>query len=252
VHDLYPALPLILACAGALIVAGAVKGVLALGLPLVGLPLLTLAVDVPTAVAVLMIPLVLSNLIQAIEGKGTVSLLKRHWAVILCLIGGILVGTALFVRLDQKLLMLVVGVLALALSTVAMLQPHLTVPPRHEFWIGPLVGLCAGLVGGMSTLFGPPLAIYAVGLRLPRDIFVKVISLFYLIAALTLTIAGTAQGTTNPKMLAWSAAAMLPVYLGMRIGRAIRDWIDPERFRIMVLSVVWITGANLIRIGLGF
>lgn len=252
VHDLYPALPIILACAAALTVAGVVKGVLAIGLPLVGLPLLTFVVDVPTAVAVLMIPLVLSNLIQAVEGKGTFPLLKRFWPLILCLVAGILVGTALFVRLDQHLLMLTIGVLAIALSTTAMLQPHLAVPARHEPWLGPLVGLGAGVIGGMSTLFGPPLAIYVVGLRLPRDAFVKGISLVYLIAATTLILAGTVEGATNARLLAWSALAMIPVYLGMLIGRSIRPWIDPERFRVMVLGVVWLTGANLIRIGLGF
>ena len=42
----------------------------------VTMPLLTLIVDVQTAVAVLMIPLVLSNLIQAIEGRGTLAIVN--------------------------------------------------------------------------------------------------------------------------------------------------------------------------------
>jgi uncharacterized protein len=252
VHDLYPWLPTLFACTAALLLAGTVKGVLALGLPLVALPLLTFVVDLPTAVAVLMIPLVLSNLIQAIEGKGTQVLLKRLWPTILGLVVGILIGMALFVRLDRQLLMLIVGAMAMAVATTAILQPHLTVPPRHEAWLGPSVGLGAGVIGGMSALFGPPLALYVVGLRLPRDSFVKGLSLVYLIAAATLTLAGTAAGATNARLLAWSALAMVPVYLGMRIGQRIRAWIDPERFRVMVLGVVLLTGANLIRMGLGF
>jgi len=251
-QDLASWLPIILACAAALMLAGTVKGVLALGLPLVGLPLLTLVVDVPTAVAVLMIPLVLSNLLQAVEGEGTLVLLRRFWALILCLIAGLLIGTALFVRLDQHLLMLTIGVLAILLSTAAIMQPHVTVPPRHERWLGPLVGFVSGVIGGMSTLFGPLLAVYVVGLRLPRDAFVKAISLLYLIAACTLTISGTMQGSTSATLLLWSALAMIPVYFGMLIGRRIRPWIDPERFRLLVLGVVWLTGANLMRIGLGF
>ncbi|MEX0752659.1 MAG: sulfite exporter TauE/SafE family protein [Xanthobacteraceae bacterium] len=250
--EIQASLPIILACAAALTLAGAVKGVLALGLPLVGLPLLTLVVDVPTAVAVLMIPLVLSNLIQAVEGEGTLVLLRRFWPLILCLMGGILIGTALFVRLDRQLLMLTVGTLTILLSTAAILQPQLAIPSRYESWLGPVTGLVAGVIGGMSTLFGPLLALYVVGLRPPRDVFVKAISLLYLIAASTLTVGGIAQGATNARLLIWSAAAMIPVYLGMLIGRRIRPWIDPERFRLMVLGVVWLTGANLIRIGLGF
>ena len=78
-QDIIPWLPTILACTVALLLSGVVKGILSIGLPLVGMPLLTLAVDVPTAIAILMIPLVLSNLIQAIEGRGTAAMLKRFW-----------------------------------------------------------------------------------------------------------------------------------------------------------------------------
>ncbi len=245
-------LPIILACAAALMLAGTVKGVLALGLPLVGLPLLTLFLDVPGAVAVLMIPLVLSNLIQAVEGEGTIVLLKRFWALILCLIIGSFLGTNMVTWIEPRLLLLIVGVLIFALSTASILQPHVTVPARYEWWLGPMIGFIAGVIGGMSTLFGSLLAIYVVGLRLPRDAFVKAISLLYLIAALALTIFGTAQGLTSPKQLVVSTLAMIPVYIGMLIGRRIRPWVDPEKFRLAVLGVVWLTGANLIRMGLGF
>jgi uncharacterized membrane protein YfcA len=250
--DFISVLPIILACGAALFLSGLVKGILSLGLPLVGMPLLTLVVDVPTAVAVLMIPLVLSNLIQAIEGRGTVAMLKRFWPVIVCLIGGTFVGTALFAALDRQVLLLTVGMLAIVLSTFSILQPHVAVPRRLEPWIGPPVGFVAGVIGGMSTLFGPLLAVYVVGLKLPRDDFVKAISLLYLIAAVCLTLGGTAQGTAGAKELTWSAVGMIPVYFGMLIGQRVRLYINPDQFRLLVLGVVWLTGANLIRMGLGY
>src|SRR3954462_7525601 len=98
-------LPTIFACAVALLLSGVVKGILSVGLPLVGMPLLTLVVDVKTAVAILMIPLVLSNLIQAIEGRGTLAMIKRFWPLIIFLIGGTFAGTALFAALDRNVLL---------------------------------------------------------------------------------------------------------------------------------------------------
>ena len=245
-------LPTILACGLALVLSGIVKGILSIGLPLVGMPLLTLVVDVPTAVAILMIPLVLSNLIQAIEGPGTVAMLKRFWPLIVCVIGGTFIGTALFAALDQHVLLITVGVLAIVLSTFSITQPHVTIPRRMEPWLGPPVGFVAGVIGGMSTLFGPLLTVYVVGLKMPRDAFVKVISLLFLIASVCLMIGGTAQGTAGVRELTWSAAAMIPVYGGMLIGQRIRRYVNPDQFRILVLGVVWLTGANLIRMGLGF
>ena len=251
-QDIVAWLPTILACALALVLSGVVKGILSLGLPLVGMPLLTLVVDVPTAVATLMIPLVLSNLIQAIEGPGTVAMLKRFWPLIVCVIGGTFIGTALFAALDQHVLLITVGVLAIVLSTFSITQPHVTIPRRMEPWLGPPVGFVAGVIGGMSTLFGPLLTVYVVGLKMPRDAFVKVISLLFLIASVCLMIGGTAQGTAGVRELTWSAAAMIPVYGGMLIGQRVRRYINPEQFRLLVLGVVWLTGANLIRMGLGY
>jgi uncharacterized protein len=251
-QDLAAWLPIILACAVALVLSGVVKGVLSLGLPLVGMPLLTLVVDLRTAVAVLMVPLVLSNLIQAVEGRGTLAMLKRFWPLIICLIGGTFVGTALFAALDRNVLLLIVGALAIVLSTFSILQPHVAVPRHAERWAGPPVGFVAGLIGGMSTLFGPLLAIYVVGLKMSRDDFVKAISLLFVIAATCLMLGGTAQGTAGATELTWSAVAMIPVYAGMLIGQRVRRYINPDQFRLLVLGVIWLTGANLIRVGLGF
>jgi hypothetical protein len=251
-HDIIPWLPTILACGLALILAGVVKGILSIGLPLVGMPLLTLVVDVPNAIAILMVPLILSNVIQAIEGPGTIAILKRYWPTIVCLIGGTLIGTALFAALDQHILLLTVGTLTIMLSTFSILQPHVAIPRSREVWLGPPVGLVSGLIGGMSTLFGPLLAIYVVGLKLPRDEFVKTISLLFVIAATCLTVGGAAQGTTSTQGLIWSVVAMIPVYLGMLIGQRVRRYINPDQFRLLVLGVVWLTAANLIRMGLGY
>jgi uncharacterized membrane protein YfcA len=52
--------------------------------------------------------------------------------------------------------------------------------------------------------------------------------------------------------MAMSVLGMVPVYLGMMIGQRIRSRIDQKAFRILVLGVIWITGANMIRSGLGY
>jgi uncharacterized membrane protein YfcA len=199
-----------------------------------------------------MVPLVLSNLLQAIEGEGTAVLLRRFWPILVTLGIGTFIGLSLFAALERNVLLLTIGVLAIVFSTASLLQPNLVVPPRAEPWLGPAVGLLAGTLGGMSTLFGPPLAIYVVGLRLPRDTFVKTISIFYTVASSFLLLGGATKGVASPHQLLLSLLAMIPVYAGMLIGQRIRRHVDPERFRLFVLGIVWLTGANLIRTGLSW
>lgn len=245
-------LSVILGVAAAFVTGGVVKGVISVGLPLVGLPLLTLVVDVPTAVSLLLVPVFASNLLQAIEGKGTLPLLRRFWLLIVCLVAGTLAGSAMLARLDQKQLLLIVGSFSVASSVVALLNPHLAISPRAERLLAGPVGLIAGVIGGMSTLFGQILVIYVIGLKLPRDVFVKGISLLYTIATFSLLLANVARGIAGPGSLLLSALAMLPVYAGMLIGRRIRERLDPEPFRRLVLATVLVTGLNMVRQGLGY
>jgi uncharacterized membrane protein YfcA len=250
--QLIASLPLILACSGAFLIGGVVKGVISIGLPLVGLPFLTMVVDVPTAVSLLLIPIFVSNLVQAIEGPGTLALLRRFWLLIVCLAVGTYIGSAMLTRLDQKQLLLVVGTSAVASSIATLLNPNLAIPPRAERWLAAPVGLAAGVIGGMSTLFGLVLAVYVIGLKLPRDLFVKCISLLYTIAAFYIVVGAVSHGATGPVALLLSALSMIPVYAGMLIGRRIRDRTQPEMFRRLVLGTVLLTGANMVRQGLGW
>ena len=54
-----------------LIVAGLLKGIIGIGMPIVALPLLSLFVDIKSAAMLLSMPLIFSNLPQALEGGRT-------------------------------------------------------------------------------------------------------------------------------------------------------------------------------------
>lgn len=244
-------LPIVLACVAIFAVGGMFKGIVSLGLPLILLPLLLLVVDIRTAVALMMVPLILSNLVQALEGEGLAAILKRFWAPLLLIAIGSILGTVLFAVLDRHILQLTIGAFAIVFATASLAQPGLSVPAHAEPWLGPLTGLASGVIGGMSTFFGPILTIYLVGLHLPRDTFVKTIALFYFVASTALLVGGASQGTTDATLVLASALAMAPTYGGMAIGRAVRHKINPDRFRNLVLVVVWVSGANMIRLGLG-
>jgi uncharacterized membrane protein YfcA len=236
----------------AFLAGGIVKGVISIGLPLVALPLLLLVVDVKTAIALMMVSLIVSNLLQALEGPGTMKVLRRFAPLIIPLVVGTLIGTTLFAILSQRTLELTIGPAVIVFTIASYLHPNLSIPPQSERWLGPLIGFGSGVIGGMTTFFGPILAAYVVGLGLTRDAFVKSISLIYVCASSSLLAGGVTHGYAGPKLLIFSALAMVPVYLGMSLGRIIRKRTDPERFRLLVLVVVCLSGANMIRLGLGY
>ena len=83
-----------------------------------------------------------------------------------------------------------------------------------------------------------------VGLKLPPGVFVKAISMLYTTAGAFLMISGAAHGTARDGDMLISAAGMIPVYGGMLVGQRLRNRLNADRFRVLVLITVVITGAK--------
>ena len=84
-----------LACT--LVVVGLMKGIIGVGMAIVGLPLLSMLIDVQAAVTLLAVPLILSNIPQALEGGRTLECFKRLVPVLLGMMPGVVVGVAILV-----------------------------------------------------------------------------------------------------------------------------------------------------------
>ena len=75
--------PTIIAIAGTFLLAGAVKGVIGLGLPTVSLAVLAVALNLTNAMALLLVPSFVTNVWQAVVGGHGWSLLRRIWLFLL-------------------------------------------------------------------------------------------------------------------------------------------------------------------------
>src|SRR3954447_17869435 len=77
---------IVAAVIGSLIIAGFLKGIIGIGMPVVALPLLSLFIDVKAAAMLLSMPLIFSNLPQALEGGQTGRCLRQLMPVFLGMI----------------------------------------------------------------------------------------------------------------------------------------------------------------------
>ena len=82
----------VLGLVAALIFSGVVKGVLGVGLPLILVPLTTQFLDVPVAVALLTVPMIATNIGQALEGGRTIPAIWRLRSMLAALVLGTLSG----------------------------------------------------------------------------------------------------------------------------------------------------------------
>jgi hypothetical protein len=228
-------------------IGGTLKGMLGFGLPLATMSLLSAFLDVPTAVALNALPVLVSNLFQANRGGLLASTVRRFWPLLITLAAGTWAGATLIVVLDPRWLLGILGVIVVSFCAISHYRPGLKLPPRAERPVGAAVGLAAGVMGGISTILGPPLIIYVTSLRLDKEAFVAALGTFFLMSGVFITLSFVERGVLDAATAPWSLACVPPVLAGMWLGRRLGRRIDQERFRRIVLIVLFVLGLNLLR-----
>jgi uncharacterized membrane protein YfcA len=99
----------------------------------------------------------------------------------------------------------------------------------------------------MSAIFGPPMIAYLVGVGVDRDTFVKHMAILALTAAVTMVLVLGTGGAMSGGDFLISALAVIPIQLGMPVGRWLRGRIKTNVFRALVLVVLAASGADMLR-----
>lgn len=233
-------------CTFAFFMAGTVKGILGIGVPVVSVSLLSLVIGVPAAVVLLPVPILLSNLYQSLFGDQFGNTLRRFGPLIVALVIGTFVGARLLVDIDQRTLVGIVGFAVLTFAVSAHFPAQMRLGKRGERWLGVPVGFLAGVLGGMTTFFGPPLIMFLFALDLEKDVFVGTISTLYLCAAVPLAFALGMFGVMGAQEYLWSTIAAAPLFLGVLIGQWLRARISQSLFRRGLLVMLLVVGVRLV------
>jgi uncharacterized protein len=234
-------------CAASLILAGTVKGVVGIGIPLVSISLLTFAIPVSEAVILLPVAIIAANLWQAFAGGWFVPALRRFWPLTLAMLGATVLGARLLTVASPAVLYGVTGLAVTTFVATSVLNPRLRVPPAWERPMGVAAGTASGLLGGMTTLHGPPVIMYLVALHLDKDEFVGTIGTLYLLAGICLLAALAGFGAMGPRELMLSATATVPIMAGVLAGQGLRRLVSQVLFRRILLGVLALVGLNLLR-----
>jgi uncharacterized protein len=238
----FPWIPFVLA----FVLGGSVKGALGVGLPLVAVPVLSLWIPSPQAIGMMLVPVLSSNVWQAVDGGRLLQSLRRFRGLIIAQI----IATVLTVRLTlalstSQMNVLLACVLLLGVAIMA-LEPTLRVSPKREEAVGTGIGLFSGLLGGVSSLTGPVVITSLMSLKIDRDTFVASISVIYLSAALPLYGAMLWFHRIVLTDIALSALAMLPMAVGLLLGKMLRQRLAEVVFRKLLLVFLTLIAVTLL------
>ena len=234
----------------AFLLGGIIKGLAGIGLPMVALPVLSLGFTVPQAVALTLVPILVSNGWQALTSGALVPVIRRFWPMQVTLAVAIALAASLMVRLDNSVLLMSAGAVLVASIVVLMLSGGRTLPARLERPVGIVVALVAGLIGGVSSLFGIPIIIYMSSLGLTRAEFMTAISIVYFFAGLPYLIGLLAFGAVTPVQLIGSALAVIPAMIGLTVATRMMRQVEDRRFRQILNWILIMLGVSMILRGM--
>ena len=241
-----PDLPTILYVFLSLFLGGLLKGVVGLGLPLVSMPLLTFAVPLKTAVALVIVPIFVTNLAQSFQGGLASPTFRRFWLSMIVLVATIALTAEALVTIDEKILYTILGTTLILLTLTLRFRPSMQIRPAQEPWAAPLAAVAGGVLGGFTGIYGPPVMMYLACLRLKKGEFVAAVSQFFVAGNNGLTIGLVSFGGAGLRELALSAAATIPTYVGLWLGQRVHARLDESRFSAVLYIVYLATGASFL------
>ncbi|MEM1272702.1 MAG: sulfite exporter TauE/SafE family protein [Pseudomonadota bacterium] len=228
---------------------GFVKGAVGFAMPLVIVSGLSLFLEPTLAIAGLIVPTVVLNMVQAFRyGLPNVRAVIREYRRYLALVCAMILITAQFVtRIPAETYYLIVGIPIVFLSVIQLLGVRPRIPDNRRAVADWSIGLTAGALGGFSGTWGPPTVLYLMAIGTPKAKSMLVQGAVYGVGSIFLLAGHVQSGVVNWVTLPFTTALLFPALIGQAIGLRMSDRLDPERFRRLTLIVIAIAGLNLIR-----
>ncbi|MEE2721490.1 MAG: sulfite exporter TauE/SafE family protein [Pseudomonadota bacterium] len=234
----------------ALFLAGGVKGIIGLGLPLTALSIIGAVADLRLAIALIAIPIIATNIYQAFYGGRTMEMLRRYWVINLCSVVGTVIGAQILFMVDPNILTTTLGVIVIVYVAINATGFAIRISDSASPWAAPPLGILSGLLTGTTGSVGIPIALYLQARGLDKESFLRAIALTFLISASMLVIALLEKGAIGKETALLSAASLIPAFAGMAIGQRLRGRLSEDLFRKFVFLFLMVAAANLIRKGL--
>lgn len=231
------------------LVAGFVKGAVGFALPMIAVSGVGSMMSADVAIAAIILPGLATNLAQSLRGGGAafVETFVKYWRLNVTMFLLIGLFAQLVVVLPGWALFAVLGVTVTGTGLLQLggWRPHWA--PRHDSAVQFATGGLAGVFGGLTGAWGPPVLLYLVARDTPKAEMVRAQGIVFLLGSIILIGAHLVSGLLDRDTVPFSAALVIPAVGGLLLGRLVQDRLDQAKFRKLTLFVLVLAGLNLLR-----
>jgi len=245
--------PPLLLIAAAFLLAGFVKGVIGLGLPTVSMGLLAVTMPPSHALAIVIVPAIVTNIWQTFIGPYLRDIVRRLWPLMGGTVVGIWLNSDMLTGPYARYGTIVLGILLVIYAIIGLNKFSFSVARRHEKWIGGIVGVMTGMVSAATGVQVIPSMPFMQAIGMEKDELVQALGVFFTVATVALAFNLTAAGLLTAATALPGAVAMAAAFAGMFIGQAVRSRMQPEVFRrwfliAMIFLGIYLAGSALLNI----
>src|SRR5436190_21984398 len=245
--------PLMILIAAAFLFAGFVKGVIGLGLPTVAMGLLAVTMPPAQAIAIVIVPAIVTNIWQTFVGPYLADIIRRLWPLMAGTVIGIWLNAGMLTGPYARYGTIVLGALLVIYAIVGLSRFSFKVARKHEKWVGGIVGLITGLISAATGVQVIPSMPFMQAIGMEKDELVQALGVYFTTATLALAFNLTEAGLVSTATALPGAVAMAAAFTGMFIGQALRARLEPDTFRrwfliAMLLLGVYLAGSGLSKV----
>jgi uncharacterized protein len=233
------------------VLAGFTKGIIGLGLPTIAMGLLAVVLPPADAAALLILPSLVTNVWQMLDGPYLGRLLRRLWPLNAGVCLGTWLGAAALAGIGGRHGGLALGLALIAYAISGLAALRLIVPRTAEPVLGPITGALTGGITAATGVFVIPAVPYLQAIGLHKDELVQALGLSFTVSTLALAVALAGVDAFAPGLVLPSLLAVVVSLAGMRLGQAVRARLRPQAFRLCFFFGLLMLGAYLALRGLG-
>src|SRR5262249_32595297 len=147
------------------------------------------------------------------------ALSRRLWPMMLGVVTGTIAGASVLAGNVAGLAKIGLGVALVLYAVVGLAGIRLSVGPRHQWWLGPIVGVTTGLVTGATGVFTIPAVPYLQAIGLEKDDLIQALGLSFTVSTVALAVGLLRVDAWQAQALWASLVALVPALAGMQCGQ---------------------------------
>ncbi|WP_233270326.1 sulfite exporter TauE/SafE family protein [Chachezhania sediminis] len=237
--------PEIAIVATAMALGGLVKGVTGAGAPVIAVPVIAAVLSLHDAVAIMVLPNLVSNLVQLWQFRKTRMTGPLPWLLAGGGFVGAWIGTLMLIGLPAGALTLSLAVIVALYIVLRLFRPDFALPLSLAKKLSLPTGIAGGILQGAVGLSAPISISFVNALRLDRSVFVPTISLFFVAMSVSQIGVQVSHQVLTPRLAAISLFGLIGQLIAMSLGGRLARNISPRRFDRIILILLAVMAARM-------